>query len=215
MLSYKSIIFPLFGVDEKVQDINKDANDKGTLERYNEIIGDDIDQNIRPLATDLVDNVLAVPTFYAKFIPNAEEDMGIDFVIYDSEVWRRRVIRFLQDWVEIKGTKRAYRVMLGMIGVNVTNIIESFSSYSFDSPVKFDDPVRRFDMQCLACTGYTIYAEGIPLPTDELIAAITAIVRFNQPINAKLTDFIYNGESIQPVIDNAAFSYGFSIGFNS
>lgn len=198
MISFRNTIFNLFGSYDRQVDINKDADGKGTYERYNEVIGKYIDEELLPYIDNLVDNNLLPDVAYDRFIPYLEADYGVTLFLYDSIEWRRRVLRNILKWYDIKGTVRAYKLMIAMLGFDTEITIEEFlKSSSFDSPITFDDPERVFDTaKCNACIYYSIHLAGDLVITPELVKALEAVIKFNEPINALLQGVYYNGEPI-------------------
>lgn len=207
MFSIKAKIFSYFGVFDKVNDINKDANDKGTHERFTEIYAGYLDTEILPLIDNLAANNLDNATVLVKYLPYREYEKGVDFTLYPTEVWRRRVLKNIQRWHEIKGTKRGYKAMFNVLGLTMT-LTEIFGIYGFDSPTTFDDPVRRFDGRCAPCSSYSIALTGYAPMSPALDAAIEAVILFNEPINAILYSWNYTQ------ITSGSFNNSFSNSFN-
>lgn len=193
----QDIIFPLFGSYEKLVDSNKDASDKGILERYNESIAVDFDTNLFPLIDKVRENVRDIQTLFSRYVAFFEDMLGITVFLSSDIEFRRRLARYAHRYYEIKGTRRGFEVLASLIGMTVV-ITEDFTYFSFDSPVLFDDPVRTFDIgKCGSyCTSYTADFTGVGVLTPEMESAIKNIVKFNEPINAVLTGLTYNGNSI-------------------
>ena len=192
MFTVREKIFNLFGSYEKSVDINKDANDKGTYERFVEVCGKQIDELCTPLVEDLVANNIDPLTAYLKYYIYLEYTRGIGLNLYDTQEWRKRVLKYIHRWYEIRSTKRCYTLMFKMIGLDVV-ITEYFGTYGFDSPMTFDDDLRVFDLKCSPCSSYDLTLTGTVPPSAELDNAINEIIIFNQPINGKLTNWTYNG----------------------
>ena len=191
----KDIIFGFFGSFQVVEDINKDANNKGTLERYNEAMALEYDEEILPLQENIIDNNLVPSTAFFQFIPYLENRVGSTLFMGSSPTARRRVLQYIHRWYAIKGTVRAYELLLGMLGFNVT-ILEDFTAFTFDSPTTFDDDVRTFDMSCNICGNYTVELTGGLTLDPEIIQAIFSIIKFNEPIHAHLSLVTYNGTPV-------------------
>lgn len=192
----KDIFFGLFGPYENKVDINKDAFNKGTLERYHEALADEYDDNLHSLIEELVDNNLVWSTALEKMIPYLEIRLGIELFMGSAMSWRRLVIHHVIRWYAIKGTIRAYTIMLKMLGFTGVTITEDFQQYGLDSPVTFDDDRRRFDSGCNLCGSYTIALTGSLTLTPEIERAIFSVIEFNEPIHAFLEVITYNGVDI-------------------
>ena len=58
MFILQDIIFNLFGLAAKEDDINKDVNNKGFSQRFNELLAGDLDDNELDLINNFVDKVI-------------------------------------------------------------------------------------------------------------------------------------------------------------
>ena len=194
------MFFTLF---DKVQDANKNAENKGTLERYCELIGEDLDDNLIPFIDNAHDNLIVPLTMLQRYIADREISLGNNVLFLGTDdPMRRRIIKHWHKYVQAKGTLTNYNAMFAMLGVAAT-INENLNQGGFDSPTTFDSDTRpTFDSgRCRPCTGYDIVLTGPPLST-EIYNAILSIVLFNEPINARLTNITYNGQSITSVVPN-------------
>ncbi|WP_291726153.1 phage tail protein [Bernardetia sp.] len=173
-----------------------DADGKGEFERYNEIIGEDIDDNIEPLLDNLIENTMLADTMYSRFVPLLEKTIGITMRLTNSEDLRRKVLKFAFRLYQIRGTTLGYEVPLRMLGFESVEIVESWVVSSFDSPLTLDDAVRRLDSggRCQSCSPYELYLTGSLELTAEIMRAVGEVIEFNEPINARLTALKYNGE---------------------
>lgn len=199
-MTYETYIFPeLFDPIDTYNDINKDIDGKGTNERFHECLGAELDENIMPYIDNLVANTLDPATCFDRYILYLESMMGYNkdlntlYISSDAGI-RRSILQKILRLYQIKGTKRALTILFSWIGMSVA-ITEIPNNFGFDSPRTFDDPVRRFDMRCSGCSDYNIDLTG-PSLTDELLAAITSILTFNNPINAHIGIVTLNGTPI-------------------
>ena len=194
------MFFTLF---DKVQDANKNAENKGTLERYCELIGEDLDENLIPFIDDAHDNLIVPLTMLQRYIADREISLGNNVLFLGTDdPMRRRIIKHWHKYVQAKGTLTSYNAMFAMLGITAV-INENLSRGGFDSPTTFDSDTRpTFDSgRCRPCTEYNIVLAGPPL-SIEIYNAILSIVLFNEPINARLTNITYNGQSITTVAPN-------------
>lgn len=201
-MNIRDIIFSLFGSYEHQADVNKDSQGKGTHERFNEIVGKDIDEELKIKVDRIVEYNLDPYTCLDKFIPYLEHRIGVTLFLGNSIEMRRVVLKHYLKWLTIRSTLKCYHTLFGMLGFQA-NITEYFLNYSFDSPVTFDDEGRVFDMQgCNRCYEYSIALTGSVVITPDLIAAIMSIIKWNEPINAVLKSITYNGNPlIQEIIE--------------
>ena len=86
--------------------------------------------------------------------------------------------------------------MFSLIGLEA-DISETYAGEPFDSDITFDDTWRRFDMRCYSCSYYSVILTSSTVSVDDtLLRAVEAIIAFNHPINAILTDVTVNGFGI-------------------
>jgi hypothetical protein len=201
MWSFEEGIFNRFyTVFDKRVDNNKDVNGKGTLERFNETIGKDLDENIVPLIENLLEYIYEHETAYDRYVPYMESMFGFkrgnwNLYFTNDLTVRRKVLKYIQPWHNLRGTERLYHILFGMLGLTLV-LVENPAGYGFDSPVTFDDTERRFDSTCPTCSSYTMALTGTVPMTPELLRALESIVEFNEPINAQLISLTYNGNPI-------------------
>lgn len=197
MINWKKRVWLFFG--KTYNSIDKegavDSDGKGILQRFNEIIGEDIDENIEPMIANLVDNTLIADTMLERFIGTLENTLGLNMVLLFNNAMRKRVLKIAFHLYKIRGTSLGYEVLFRLLGFGPDfEIVETFPEYSWDSPVTLDDPIRRFDSggRCAGCSGYEIHLTGSITITPEILRGIQETIRFNEPINARLLGIFYN-----------------------
>lgn len=194
MFSLKGIIFKLFGSNEKLNDTYKDINGKGILERYNESLAEDFDENALVLIDNLVSNTKDPFTAQSKFLSYLENDNGLVNDFLTTEQQRRQILSISNRLFDIRGTIFSYKLMLKWLGVDEVYIIEHEDDFSFDSIVTFDSPIRTFDnTNYCGCREYSIQLYGSNELTPEFVNRVFNIVKFNEPIDADLREITYNG----------------------
>lgn len=196
MYNIANNIFGFFSRWDKITDSNKDVNDKGTLERFNEVLGSQWDDDIIPFIDGLLDNTLIPSTVLDKFIPYLEALVGLEPLINDLTI-RRKFLENIIPIYKVKGTKRSYEIVFKLLGFDSVNIVEEDITFGFDSPITFDDEDRTFDLgKCYRCGFYTIELTGTaPISTD-LAILINNAIDLVEPIHAKLKTITYNGNDI-------------------
>ena len=183
---FENSIINLFSKSDKVNDSYKDVNGKGLLERYNEIIGSEIDEEILPTFEQLIDEVLIPMTCEGRFIGYLEERNAIELFITNSEFNRRRVINNIHRLYQIRCTKTCTEFLLRLLGFTNINIIESYERFRFDESEKFDSTQRTFDMNCFNCSNFEIHVETTDVVDAEMIRKLNSIIDFNKPVNLEL-----------------------------
>lgn len=196
-MNFKTKIFNLFSPYDHTADINKNSEYKGTNQRYNEVVGGYIDEELLKKIDNLVENNLLPDVAYKRFIPYLEQRLGVSVIMGNTMEWRRRVLAHILHWYQIRGTIKAYTLMLSMLGFEEIEITEDIHTNSLDSAVTFDDPERVFDMsKCNRCVFYDIKFKGTVQITPELNKAIDSIIKFNEPINARRRTIRYNDKPL-------------------
>lgn len=196
-MNFKTKIFNLFSPYDHTADINKDSEHKGTNQRYNEVVGGYIDEELLKKIDNLVENNLLPDVAYERFIPYLEQRLGVSVIMGNTMEWRRRVLAHILHWYQIRGTIKAYTLMLSMLGFESIEITEDMRTNSLDSVLTFDDPDRVFDMsKCNRCVFYDIKFKGTVQITPELNKAIDSIIKFNEPINARRRTIRYNDKPL-------------------
>ncbi len=200
MFNLKNIIYSFFERFEKSDDPNKDANGKGTNERFHEMLADDWDSNLLPLLDNILDNTLVPQTVLVEFIPYLESMVGLPALVEDLNV-RRKILQNIFQIYRVKGTLRSYDILFKLLGFNSVAIVEIEFEQGFDSPVTFDDVNRTFDdSPCQTCSQYDLVLTGSMPITTELLNLINKAVPLVEPINAKRRKIIYNLEEVESFV---------------
>lgn len=197
---------------DKRVDINKDYQGKGTLERYMEALGKSLDDEIMSKVDNITDDIMDPDYVLTRYIEYLEHNMGYNIeqnTLYihtknpsANEIPRRNMLRHITQYYRIKGTKRSYELMFGMMGFTSVVITEHFNDYGFDSSVTLDDANRRFDLKCSPCSAYTVALTGSLIANQLMYDSIRSILQFNEPINLRLRELTYNAISI---LDRAGY----------
>ena len=133
MISFVDNIFSYFTPLDKRLDTNKDVNGKGTLERFNECIGLDMDE-VYPLVNDLLDNLYNPKTCFDRYVPYLESMLGFDIdkgllYLFNTIAWRRVVVQHILHYYTIKGTRRGYEVLFNLIGISLGKLTGKLGSF--------------------------------------------------------------------------------------
>jgi hypothetical protein len=187
---FEQNIFKYFGKAAKLYDSYKDADKKGILERYNEIVGNEIDEELIPQLENLFSSLHIPLKAIPKYLFAIEEDYGCELYLgYDSEI-RRKVLSWFMKYCAIRGSKKGYEVLFSLLGFDST-VFELYDiADGFDSPRTFDE--GHFDSANGCCTEYDIKLYGNVVATNNVLTAIDSIVRFNEPISARLRSVYIN-----------------------
>lgn len=197
MFSVKATLWGLFNPNTQARDREPFNGQPGTLERFQNVLGEDFDESLLPRIRDLLDNTLEPFGALPEFIPYLESMVGFPPVISDQFLDRRKLLAFTVRINQIRGTKRSYEILFKFMGFSTVTIAEHFEVGGFDSANTFDDPERRFDEgRCRPCSDYSIALTG-PFPLTQQIRRFAFnIVDYCEPINARLRDITYNGDAL-------------------
>jgi hypothetical protein len=193
MFSVKKIVFNLFGSFYQSNDSYKENDpqneDRGILQRYHEMLGDEVDANILTKTNDIFKNIVNPDTMLQEFIPIAEAKNGLAENIFESIALRRKMLRHLKQLNRNRGKFINYQYLFGLLGFDVS-IVETYPSGTFDSGT-FDS--NLFDSFYSNRAEYVITLTcRTPFGITPIIEKqVLKIVRFNNPIHARLTQIIY------------------------
>lgn len=193
--SVKDIIWGLFGERADRRDLFKDADGKGLLQRFNELLAGDFDDNEGDLLNNLVARTRDPNTMLDRFVPYAEDLHGLP-TISDQIYIRRKLINLYRQLINRKGTKIGYEMLLLIMGFDTVTINEIPNVSGFDSPILLDNPVRLFDQKCKTCSDYDVLLTGSILVDGQVLVWILNSINWNEPINATLRFVTYNGAAI-------------------
>ena len=187
MWNLKQNIFSYFGRYEAEADTYKDAQNKGVLERFNESVGEDYDENQLVLILSLFDKTRDPLLCDLRYIQLLEDTNGIGQIAGQTETERRRVLRFYRSVVAKKGTRAAYDLLFYYLGFTVVSLVEDFTGQTFYSPLTVDEG-NTFDSGNCGCTFYDIeLTTAYPINVD-LEAFVRKIITFLEPVTVELRD---------------------------
>ena len=197
MITFKTYIFKLLPFLFKKEDTYKNVNGEGLFERFTQALGEELDQEVIPAVQGLLDIVdpLVVDS---SLIPYASMQKGINFTTVEDIATQRKIIRYAIRINKLRGTKRAYELILGILGYNngpgdvvLTEIVPTECKY--DSGCQFDiTPAYQFDTACPVCSDYTLELTSSVLPTYPTLLTTSQYktllnaIKYVEPIIAKL-----------------------------
>jgi hypothetical protein len=187
--------FELYDTYTQQSDDGSVVNGRGLFERMHRMLGNDADTDILTPLTAIPGVLINPYEALARFVPYLENSLGLTLLISDSIADRRKVVSFAIRLYQIKGTIRSYEVVFKLLGFDSVTITELFDNDTWDSPLTLDDDDRRFDNTCSPCSAYTLDLTGTFPLTDDLRRRVFVALRFVEPINARLRDITYNGNS--------------------
>jgi len=201
---FKDNIFSkYFGRYYKLTDSYKNLSGEGLLERYNQIIGEDIDEELVLLLENITDNTKTPNTMFTQYFNIAEDSLGLDLYVHTNSDWtKRKLIERAVKYYSIRGSKKGYEYLFKIMGFTFIDLV-IYNSDGFDTGI-FDD--GNFDGRNGCCIYYNVILEG-PTDFEDMTnsekLAILKIIDFNEPINATLGVITVNGE--EAIFEKAEF----------
>ncbi len=211
MFNLKSIIFDLFGLDAKRQDINKDSNNKGFQQRFNELLAGDLDENEIDLINYFIENLVDPETIKEEYLIYQEAKVGLHLPIYTDLVMKRKILPLMYHLYDIKTTNKGYEMFLKMLGFDTVDIQEATASESWDHDIlRLDSDDRDMDSRGALSGYYSVILTGTITITDSLKQLIYNVIKLNEPIWATLNVVTYNGNDIEFIVDYGKGSFNSS-----
>lgn len=206
---FEDYFFRLLPGYYKVNDTYKDLSDKGVLERFLTIFGEELDDELVDQADEYLNIVDPLHPDAEPYLTNLAYTLGSPPDLFGDPAKYAKLLSFIVSVYKIKGTKRSYELFFALLGYNV-QIIEYdpeqpflFDSGHFfddgdDNPLTDEDP-SLFDQGCAKCSDYDLIfspsgddctVPEITIPSQTTIDQLLKVVAFNEPINAHLRDLV-------------------------
>lgn len=187
---FKNYLFSLLPVYFKREDTNKDNNGEGTLERYMQIFGEELDDEVIPKLENILD-IVDANTTPSNLINTLSDTLGNPPDIFLDEALYRKLLRYVSSIYKIKGTAFSYQVYFGLLGYNATILeLPPDEEDYYDTGILYDTLAQDYDEGCKECSDYYIILtkNDDPLsPVDQTtLDKLHSIVYFVEPINANL-----------------------------
>lgn len=115
----KDIIFSKYPRKMQVEDSYKDYSNRGLLQRYNEMVAEDGDENEIGSIVDFIENVIDPDTLYERLLFYKEMDCGVTTNFLSSVEFRRKFIHYVEYILKIKGTIPSYEMCYRLMGFDV------------------------------------------------------------------------------------------------
>jgi hypothetical protein len=197
MFVLKNLVSKLFSSYFINTDSYQDVNSKGLNLRYNEMLADDLDVNAIALISALQDNTINPDTVLTKYFYYLEQSLGKVIFLKNDVALRRKVMKYAIEINSIRGTKLSYQLLFRLYAnltctFEVLPIVFGFDRWT-DTTSSFDDN-HTFDNEEDNVSLYNLSLTGTATITIDFIKTVYRIIRYFEPINAKLNELRYNGE---------------------
>jgi phage tail-like protein len=206
MVSFSTWIFEQFPRYFKEQDTYKDGDDKGLLERFLGVLGDELDEEMIPSITNFTEifNVETTPDQYFRYLA---EMMGNPPDLFYNDARYRRFIKYLTDINKHKGTAESYDMLFRLFNCTVVieeiplvrliyDLVDSWGEEAPHALLLHDSqhPVTaekwRYDEGCPTCSRYNLHItdpeRNLPLfekTTSPNYILLKKIIQYVEPIN--------------------------------
>lgn len=185
-MSIENVIWSLFSDYIKENDVNQDLDPanggRGFLQRYNEMQGQELDENLLPKIDNLTAYTHDPSAIVDTLVPIREQSLGLRDTLYDDIVLRKKLLQYLKKCSRNKGTLQNYIFLLGQLGFDVF-ITENYANGRWDDGYwdtgKWDSYANingTFDL--------TLAKRFSFVTTPAMEAQIARIIEWNKPIHA-------------------------------
>ena len=184
-MAFQSTIFSNFGSYEANTDTYKDANGKGVLERFNEVVGKDMD-NVTQAIESMQNHYLNINTadlFTLKLIC-AENGVPYELLYSGSDIDTiRRIAKYAKSIIEWRGSLNGVKLITYLIlPPTIVTITEDFSDYTLDSSTTLDNAKRKLDSGSNFTQLIFDYDNGL-FVNDEHKDTLRKITAYNTPFD--------------------------------
>lgn len=196
-------------------DSYKDMYGQGIVERFLAAMGQELDEQVYPKIGEVLELYDAINT-PEKFIAHLSEMLGSLPSTFYYDDYYRLFLKHVADINRLKGTAAGYELLFKCLGVTCEVVEIEPDSKLYDDGLLYDDG-EIYDQNCNVCSEYQLVFTdplgncpelgSIPGSDDYLI--LEQLIKYNEPINAVLTQITYNG-SIVVKLGSYASSYASS-----
>ena len=203
MVTFKNWIFTLFPRFFLENDTYV-VEGKGLFQRYLSVFGDEIDREMIPKLEGLP-NLNTVLTTDAKYLAYLAWMCGNPPDLFYNATWYRKFIKYFTDIIKKKGTVEGYNLLFGLMGCSVTITEVTLDIHNYDAASAHYDNGLKYDSECPSCSQYDLditdpsgnlgFITGLGVNASAY-SLLMAIIKFLEPINAKLRNLTYGSDTI-------------------
>lgn len=199
-------VFSYYGKTVKLKDSYKDLEGKGLFERFNEILGKDLDDYTVKYTEDMLEVMCKASTMSNKFFQYLFNEIGFNVRLTLDDYYFRKLISMMPTILDSRGLLSCYLILFKFLGITDMEM-ESEGYYEetgFDSHVGFDS-ARTFDASNENRFQYIMKLTGSEEFDATLLDSILSIITFNTPFYVSIVRIFYNGELVY--LNNLANTY--------
>ncbi len=210
--SFQNWLFAKLPLYFKLNDTYKDVDDRGLLERYLEIFGLELDNNLKPQIDNYLD-IIDPFTTDPKFLTDLGYTLGSPPDLLGDPDNYAKLLAYIISVYKIKGTARAYQLLFSLLGFNVSIIEYDPSATLLMDEGNIMDDGGIMDNGCPCCSDYEVIVNQLLNPDNNagcinpsqgtvdqtILPTFIKIIEFNQPINAHLLGIVSGGQVCEAV----------------
>jgi hypothetical protein len=176
-------------------DSYKDVNEKGFVERYLGIFGDELDEYYYTQIAQIVEQVNPLEVSRWEYLDYIAYALGdVPGTITDNTYVYQRMLTYIISIYKIKGTIPSFFAILYPLGVQTLAFQELPElNIVYDEDYTYDQDDVAYDLSCPTCSDYKIYMEFSNDFTADLYQKILTAINLVEPIIANRIGFIMNG----------------------
>lgn len=203
-MAFKDFLFNTLPLYFHRSDTNKNIAGEGTLQRFLQVLGLELDDEIVPALENFIDE-LDAETATDDFLNYISDSLGNPPDVFLDQALYRKLLQFVINVYKIKGTKRSYELFYNILGysLTITEIAPEVVRYYDDPTFLYDDGSTFYDMGCKTCSDYEILFVNIANPLNPLnqttLNKLRSIIPFVEPINARLIGLIFGIQIVEDV----------------
>lgn len=185
----------------KREDSYKDVDGKGFIVRYLEIFGAELDEFIYNKIGNLENEFNPLSITNAGYLDYIAFLLGdLPNLTQDEDAYRRLLTHIISIY-KVKGTKKSFKAILYVAGVEIEEFNEvPLSAQVYDGEdINYDDSIN-YDENCATCSEYDLVVSSTLTLTASLYSKILDLISLVEPVNAKLRNFTFNENSIEEVL---------------
>lgn len=176
-------------------DTYPDIQGEGLFQRYMALFGESLDYEQARHIDDYLDIIDASIT-EEKYLTHLSDVLGNPPDVFKSVEQYRNLLSYITNVYKVKGTKRGYELFFYILGftIEIKNLPATTIDLRYDSNFRYDSNQRYDPDDCMSCSFYDITIKKIN--TEEYtidgntLELLNNAIAFNEPINAKLRNFI-------------------------
>ncbi len=211
-MTFQNFFFGKLPVYYKVEDTYKDDDGRGLLERYLEIFGLELDNDVMPKVENYLD-IIDPFTTDPKFLNDIAFTLGSPPDLLGDPDKYAKVLAYIISVYKIKGTAQGFQLLFSLLGFNVSVVEYPPTATVLADESNIADDSLLADNGCPCCSDYELVVGpllnsgntgGCQPPTfttvdQTILATFIKIIEFNQPINANLLGIINGGQVCEEV----------------